>query len=173
MDNFLIANIALDIFCLILSLIPIIYLGNDHRWHQKLNRYFLGVSVSNGLMIIGDLGDWCFRDITTPLMMTAAILLVVLYYVSSAFVLYFFARYIDEYLKLTHPVRTIFLRSITLLCGVQIFFALISPLTGAIFTITAAGYQRGSLFLIPAGSAVLLFVVYLAGRTESKKAHPP
>ena len=148
MDNFLIANIALDIFCLILSLIPIIYLGNDHRWHQKLNRYFLGVSVSNGLMIIGDLGDWCFRDITTPLMMTAAILLVVLYYVSSAFVLYFFARYIDEYLKLTHPVRTIFLRSITLLCGVQIFFALISPLTGAIFTITAAGYQRGSLFLI-------------------------
>ena len=89
MDNFLIANIALDLFCLILSLIPIIYLGNDYRWHQKLNLYFMGISVSNGLMIIGDLGDWCFREITTPFLMIVVSLLTVLYYASSAFVLYF------------------------------------------------------------------------------------
>lgn len=148
MDNFLIANIALDLFCLILSLIPIIYLGNDYRWHQKLNLYFMGISVSNGLMIIGDLGDWCFREITTPFLMIVVSLLTVLYYASSAFVLYFFARYINEYLELKRPARTIFLWIITLLCSVQIFFAVISPFTGAIFTITAAGYQRGSLFAI-------------------------
>ena len=75
-------------------------------------------------------------------------LLTVLYYASSAFVLYFFARYINEYFELKRPARTIFLWIITLLCSVQIFFAVISPFTGAIFTITVAGYQRGSLFAI-------------------------
>lgn len=148
MDNLIIANIALDLFCLILSLIPIIYLVNDRRYQYKLNRYFLGISIANGTMIIGDLADWCIRDVTTQNLSRILALLSLLFYVSSAFVLYFFARYIAEYLKLTTKIRRNFLTVVTLLCAVQIFFAVLSPWTGAFFHITENGYQRGSLFVI-------------------------
>lgn len=90
MDNLIIANIALDLFCLILSLIPIIYLVNDQRYQYKLNRYFLGISIANGTMIIGDLGDWCIRDVATQNLSIILSLLSLLFYVSSAFLLYFF-----------------------------------------------------------------------------------
>ncbi|MBC8570295.1 sensor histidine kinase [Zongyangia hominis] len=148
MDNLTIANIALDIFCLVLCLIPIVYLVNDRRYQLKLNRFFMGISISNAFMIIGDLADWCIKDVSEPTMALALSLLSLLFYISSAFVLYFFARYMDEYLKLSGRVRTIFLAVITALCAVHIFFAAISPFTGAIYYVSASGYQRGPLFMI-------------------------
>ena len=148
MENMTIANIALDIFCMILSLIPIVYLANDRRYQQKLNQYFLGISIANAFMIIGDLADWCIREASEPLMRLTLSLFSMLFYISSAFVLYFFARYMDEYLKLADRARRLFLAVITSLCGVQIFFAVLSPLTGAIYYVSEAGYQRGPLFMI-------------------------
>ncbi|WP_448910122.1 sensor histidine kinase [Holdemania massiliensis] len=160
MDNLIIANIALDLFCLILSLIPIIYLVNDQRYQYKLNRYFLGISIANGTMIIGDLGDWCIRDVATQNLSIILSLLSLLFYVSSAFLLYFFAQYLVEYLKLTAKARRSFLTVAALLCAVQIFFAVLSPWTGAFFRITENGYQRGALFAISQGVPLFCYLSF-------------
>ena len=147
-DQMVLANIMLDIFAIVLSFIPVVYTLNDQRYRQRLNQYFLGVSVSNIFMIAGDLADWLFQEITTPTQAVTLTLFSAIFYVASAFVLYFFARYMETYLKLSGRLRAWYLGSVRAVCAVQILFALISPFTGAIFTVTEHGYQRGALFFI-------------------------
>lgn len=101
MNQMINANIALDILSIILSLIPIVYLIDHRRYRQKLNRYFLGVAVFNIFMIAGDLADWLIQDTAEPSMKILLTAFSVIFYVPSAFVLYFFARYLEEYLKLS------------------------------------------------------------------------
>ena len=47
------ANIVLDVYCIILAMIPIIYLLGGKRYRQRLNLYFLGIAVSNVCMTFG------------------------------------------------------------------------------------------------------------------------
>lgn len=148
MEQMVKANIALDIFSIVLSLIPVAYLLSNRRYRQRLNQYFLGVSVSNIFMILGDLADWVMQGTLKPYQITILSVSSVVFYVASAFVLYFFARYLDEYLKLSGRVRKLYLAAILFVCGVQVLFAVISPFTGSIFYINENGYQRGGLFLI-------------------------
>lgn len=60
MDQMIIANVALDIFCILLCLMPILYLTSAHRYKIKLNQYFMGLCISNALMILGDIGTGQF-----------------------------------------------------------------------------------------------------------------
>ena len=93
MDDLRYANIALDIFCIILSILPIVYLISNHRYRQKLNQFFLGACISNVFMIAGDLPDWILSmtaSVLERLVLSAA---TALYYAASAFVLYFFIMY--------------------------------------------------------------------------------
>ena len=129
MDQMAAANIALDVVSIILSLLPVVYLLGNHRYRQeRSNRYFLGVCVSNLLMIVGDLPDWLIQDASGPLRKIVLTLSSALFYTASAFVLYFFGRYILEYLQVAGRTGKRYLAAITAVCGVQIFFALISPL---------------------------------------------
>ena len=114
MDQMIVANVALDIFSIVLSLIPIVYLLSGRRYKQRLNQYFLGVAVSNILMIFGDLADWLLQNPTdTPEKITLSIFTAE-FYTASALVLYFFARYIAEYLKLTGKAKKYALRRLYL-----------------------------------------------------------
>lgn len=148
MNQMITANIALDILGIILSLIPIVYLISNHRYQQKLNQYFLGVAVSNIFMIVGDLADWLIQDAAEPSVKLLLTLFTVVFYVASAFVLYFFAGYMGEYLNLPVRVKKLYLTVIAVVCGAQVFFAVISPFTDSIFYVSDRGYQRGSLFII-------------------------
>ncbi|MFR8078860.1 MAG: sensor histidine kinase [Christensenellales bacterium] len=162
MDYLIYANIALDIFCIILSTLPIFYLVSNHRYRQKLNQFFLGACISNTVMIAGDLPDWIFPTIASfpeRIILSAA---TALYYVASAFVLYFFIRYIMEYLQLTGRAKKVCLIYAMVLCGIQIVFALISPFTDSIFYVTADGYQRGPLFLISQFVPLFCYLLFMA-----------
>lgn len=147
-EQMITANISLDVFGIVLTMIPIVYLLSGKRYKQRLNQYFLGVAVSNVFMIIGDLFDWMLQD--TAEQWEKAFLLAgsALFYTASAFVLYFFARYITTYMQLEGKAQRICLLSVSAVCGVQVFFSLISPFTGAIFYVTDWGYQRGTLFWV-------------------------
>ena len=158
MNQMVTANIALDIVSIILSLIPIVYLLGNQRYRQRLNQSFLGVSISNIFMVLGDLADWVVPDASQPSMKTLITASTVVFYVASAFVLYFFGRYIVEYLEIFGGAEKGCMAAITVVCSTQMFFAVISPVTGAIFTVTDAGYQRGGLFWI---SQLLPLVCYL------------
>ena len=162
MDHLRYANIALDSFCIVLSIFPIVYLVNNHRYQQKLNQYFLGICVSNIFMITGDLPDWIFpitAETYQSIILTAA---TTVYYAASAFVLYFFMRYIIEYLQLDSKNQKTYLLHATILCSIQVIFAVIRPFTGLIFYVTADGYQRGPLFLISQLVPLLCYVLFMA-----------
>lgn len=148
LERMITANIALDLVSIVLTLIPIAYLFSGKRYKERLNLYFLGVAVSNILMVIGDLSDWLLQ---TPAGAWEKNLLLAgsaLFYIASAFVLYFFSRYITAYLRLEGRRKRLCLLSVTAACAVQIFFAAISPFTGSFFYVTEDGYQRGPLFFI-------------------------
>lgn len=170
MDQLVLANISLDVFAIILSFIPVVYLINNRRYRLKLNFFFLGVALSNIFMIIGDLADWAIQDASAPVMQLTLTWFSVLFYVASAFVLYYFARYIDEYLKLSGKMRKIYLTAIMAVCSVQIFFAVLSPFTGSIFYVTGEGYQRGPLFMIsqfvPLFCYISFMILVLANRKK-------
>lgn len=162
MDELIYANITLDIFSIVLSVLPIVYLISNHRYRQKLNQYFLGVCISNILMIAGDLPDWLLptaAEIPEKWILSAAS---AVYYIASAFVLYFFIRYIMEYLQLTGRAKKICLLYALFLCSVQVIFAAISPFTGSIFYVTDDGYQRGPLFLISQLVPLLCYMLFMA-----------
>lgn len=142
------ANVSLDVFSIILTLIPIVYLLSGERYKQRINLYFLGVAVSNIFMIIGDLSDWLLQRPAYPWQKFLLSAGTALFYSASAFVLYFFARYIIQYMQIEGKSKRICLLSVTAVCSVQIFFALTSPFTGSLFYVTDQGYQRGRLFMI-------------------------
>lgn len=160
MDSMIVANTGLDVFCIALSLIPMIYLMNEQRLRQKLNWYFWGISVSNMFMIIGDLADWIIEAPSGADMKIVLSFFTMVYYISSGFVLYFFGRYMDAYLRFPKRMRKNFRIVLTLLCGVQIFFAATSPFTGAIYYVTENGYQRGSLFMVSQYIPLLCYLLF-------------
>ncbi len=118
MDQMITANISLDFFSIILSLVPVLYLLSSQRYKQRRNQYFLGICISNIFMILGDLGDWSIRDVSSMGLKMSLYALTALFYIASAFVLYFFARYISEYLQLFGRIQTVFLVTVTVICGI-------------------------------------------------------
>lgn len=127
MEKIVLINTFLDIFGIALTLLPIVYLLSGIRYQQRINQHFLGVAIFNIFMIIGGLPDWIFPAITEPWMKTTLLILTAVFYIACAFVLYFFARYIIEYLKLSGKTKRICLASVMTVCTVQIVFAGIKP----------------------------------------------
>ena len=162
MDQLRYTNIALDIFCILLSILPIVYLVSNCRYRQKLNQFFLGACISNIFMIVGDLPDWIFPTAASVWEQGILSAATTLYYAASAFILYFFIRYIMEYLEMEGQAQKVCLIYAMVLCGVQVFFAAISPFTGFIFYITSDGYQRGPLFLISQFVPLLCYLLFMA-----------
>ena len=133
MDDLRYANIALDLFCIVLSILPIVYLISNHRYRQRLNlffwrlhiQYFYDCRRSSGL-IFSDSGCCLGKKMILSIATT-------LYYAASAFVLYFFIQYIMEYLMVTGRAKKFCSSYALALCSVQAVFAVISPFTGFIF----------------------------------------
>lgn len=162
LERMITANIALDFVGIVLTLIPIAYLLSSKRYKQRLNLYFLGVAVSNIFMIIGDLFDWLLHDPAEQWEKNLLLAGSALFYVASAFVLYFFSRYITAYLRLEGRAKKLCLLSVAGVCVVQIIFAVISPFTGSFFYVTENGYQRGPLFFISQLVPLFCYLLFTA-----------
>lgn len=162
LERMITANIALDFVGIVLTLIPIAYLLSGRRYRQRLNLYFLGVSVSNIFMITGDLFDWFLPNPVGRWEKNLLLSGSALFYVASAFVLYFFSRYITAYMQLEGKAKQICHLSVAAVCAVQIFFAVISPFTGSFFYVTGDGYQRGPLFLISQLVPLFCYLLFTA-----------
>lgn len=172
MDNLRYTNISLDFFCLTLSILPIVYLLSNRRFRLRINQFFLGVCISNIFMILGDLPDWFFP--TAPYMWQRVILLVAtsVYFMSSACVLFFFLQYVMEYLSIMGRVKRFCQVYSLCLCGIQVVFALVSLFTGAIFYVTAEGYQRGPLFLVSQILPLFCYPVFMFWAVLYRKRMP-
>lgn len=159
-EEIVLANILLDIFAVILALIPITYLANSERYKRRINLFFMGAAISNIAMIIGDLADWMLQSPHEPWQKAVLMAFTVLYYSASAFILYFFARYLIAYIKLEGKAKLRCLIAVTVLCALQVFFALLSPFTGAVFYVTDNGYQRGPMFFVSQLIPLLCYMLF-------------
>lgn len=148
LQQMVLANISLDIFGIILSLIPIIYLLNGNRYRQQINRYFFGIAIVNICMILGDLAKWLIRHPVESWKKIVLLAFTILYYAASVFILYFFAQYIITYIQVNGKAKRLCLLPVIVVCTAQVILAFTSLFTGSIFYVTDAGYQYGPLFLI-------------------------
>lgn len=160
-ERMITANIALDIFCIALCMIPVICLFGKQWRGQKLNQYFIAICLSNALMIVGDLGDWTLRDINGAGLWFLLAALTVLYYICSALILFFFTLYINETLQLPKRQKTFFITAVTALCGVQVVFTVLSPFAGLFFYLDQNGYHRGSLFPISQVIPLVCYAIFI------------
>lgn len=159
-ERMLIANIALDVCSIVLTLISLAYLLSDGRYRQRLNFYFLGIAVSNIFMIIGDFSDWLFLNVEERWERNLLLAGSVLFFTAGAFVLYFFACYIVEYMRLKGRVKKACILSVTAVCAAHIFITLISPFTGSFFYVTKSGYHRGPLFFISQITPLFCYLLF-------------
>lgn len=173
MTQMVIANIALDLFGIVLSLIPIIYLLSGKRYRQQTNGYFLGIALANILMLIGDLADWFLQQLPETWQKITLTVFTVIYFISSAHVLHFFSLYIITYTQIKGKIQKICLTTVTAACAIQVILALISPFTGAVFYVNDNGYQRGPLFVasqfIPLFCYLSFMTLVIISRKKLKK----
>lgn len=173
MEKMIIANIALGVFNIFLSLIPIVYLLDGRRYRQWLNRYFFGIVISNLCMVISDLAIQGFLYHAGPWWKAALCAFTVLYYIASAVLLYFFSCYIATYMRFTDRTKNMCLGIVKIMCAVVLFCAFISPIKGTVFYMTDDGCRRGPLFfislLIPL-SCYLLFTVLVIRQNKKLKS---
>lgn len=162
MEKMVIANIALDIFSIVLSLIPILYLLDSGRYKEELHQSFLGIAVSNIAMITGDLAEWLLPRPVLPWQRALLYALTVLYYAASALILFFFSRYIAAYMQLSGRGKRRYLGAVSILCTGDILLALASPFTGSIFYLAKDGYHRGPLFIISQLIPLLCYSLFIA-----------
>lgn len=173
MEKMIIANIALGVFNIFLSFIPIVYLLDGRRYSQWLNRYFWGIVISNLCMVISDLAIQGFLYHAGLWWKAALCAFTVLYYIASAVLLYFFSCYVATYMRFTDRTKTMCLGIVKIVCAVVLFCAFISPVKGTVFYMTDDGCRRGPLFfillLIPL-SCYLLFTVLVIRQNKKLKS---
>lgn len=165
MDTLRIVNCALEGLCLCICLILYIqtHLVKDKR---STDKWFKAALVSSVGMLLGDMSDW---GLSGAHFSGAHILLTIgltLFYAASGVVMFSFFAYIFFYLKEKHSQPEILIRILTVLSAAQIVLALISPFTGAIFTITEENiYIRGHFFwlsqALPAAVILMMLWVYI------------
>lgn len=165
-------NLALNVFCIVLSVLPIVYLTNNNRYREKLYQYFLGICISNIFMIIGDIPDWIF---TTPLNEVSRLILYLsttVYYISAVALLYFLIKYIIEYVQLDDRTKKKSSLYARVLCLCQVVLSLVGAASGMIFYVNEVGYQRGPLFLLSQvipGFCYIFFVVKIIQSSKKMK----
>lgn len=91
-------NIALDIFCIILSILPIVYLINSRKNGKKINAFFSGLCISTSAMMVANLLCQIYSGTSDITQTVISMIAIIIYYITSICVIYFFMRYVLEYL---------------------------------------------------------------------------
>lgn len=159
MDRMITANIALDVFSIILALIPTIFFLNIGKSRSKLQLYFWAMSLSNVAVSVGDITDWLFQIPQNGFQVFLIEWGAALYFAASGAVCYFFARYMIEYMRLNKKQQIKWIIPVSVAVLLQGLFSIISPFTGAYFYVTEIGYQRGSLHLLSQFFPLFCYVI--------------
>ncbi len=160
-------NFALEGLCILICAILFVQ-AQAVRSKRKLDRWFKLALPANIGLLLGDMSDWGLSGAqfsgAHPLL-TAGL---TLFYAAGSFVMCSFFVYVFFYMDEKRPQPRALLTAVTVATAAEMLLAFTSPLTGAIFQITAENtYVRGPLFLlgqIPPVCVVGL-TLWLTGRT--------
>ena len=143
------------LICLILAAYQIFHLDRNRRQKQ----WFLLLLLSNVGMMLGDLSDWMFSGVNTPLAGNLVLYGGILCFACSAPILTGLAGYLIEFMDLKGVKIRFLFYCILGLALTQVILSLVSPWCETYYYIDEAGwYQRGRLFAL---SQLIPFVMYL------------
>lgn len=154
-----IANVILDSYSAVVSLIMLFYLIGGKRKKDRLRRGFILMCAINVLMIIGDLSNWLCEGFSRSWFPVALRSGVLLFWVCTSLLLLAFTNYLIEYLVPKIRIHRYFWRVALVLAGMHIVGCVLSLWNGMFFTITAENcYQRGPFFWL---SQFIPFLIYV------------
>ena len=154
------ANIVLDLYSALISLILFCSLRFGKGRRDKLRLYFLLMCVFNFGMAVSDVTNWAFEGFARAWYPAALWTGSLVYYLCSGPLLLAFTGYTAECLAPKVTVRCGFLSLAAILCGVQMVCSVLSLWNGMYFTVTADNlYQRGSWFWLSQFVPALIYVI--------------
>lgn len=154
-----IANVILDSYSAVVSLIMLFILSGGKRKKDRLRRGFILMCAINVLMIIGDLSNWLCEGFSHSWFPVALRSGVLLFWVCTSLLLLAFTNYLIEYLAPKIRIHRYFWRVALVLAGMHIVGCVLSLWNGMFFTITTENcYQRGPFFWL---SQFIPFLIYV------------
>ncbi|MDO4265424.1 MAG: histidine kinase [Eubacteriales bacterium] len=155
------ANIVLELFCILICLILAVYHFLSLKSFRVQKCYFIGMLLANIGMMLGDMTDWFFNGVDTPLARTLAPVGMSLFYALSGPLLLFLLGYFLVFTECDAQSAGVIRGVARILCVLQILFSVLTIWTGWYFYFTEENvYVRGELFLL---SQMIPVVLYLLG----------
>ncbi|MDO4273654.1 MAG: histidine kinase [Eubacteriales bacterium] len=154
-------NVTLDIFSIIICLIPVLYLMIGNRQRIRLNRLYIYMSLFNIGMLLGDVANWTCEGYRYPWFPVLLRLGMFIFYICSAPLLLAFTAYIIEYLSAKVKVYKTFWRVSVVLAAVHAVLIILSQFNGMFYYFNKDNiYIRGKWFWM---SQFIPFVLYFIG----------
>lgn len=157
MTEFKLMNCGIEILC-ILFCIVLLTQRFVIKAKQDTDKWYKIAVVANIAMLLGDITDWTLSGIPGAHITFIYNFGMTVYFVSSGVLMFSFMAYIYSCFNHKAAQPKYVVRIGIAMMVTQIFFAVISPLTGAIFVILDNNvYSRGSLFFVSQLTAVVVF----------------
>ena len=141
-------NIALDLYSAVLSAVLALYvlIGRDRR--DPVNLCFVGMTLSNALMALGDTQTWYVGPLT-QVQYVCAVVGNLVFYAMAVPIFLFFTGYIVAHLRRQTSVARGLFVPVVVLFAVYLTGCVASLWTGWFFSVTPEmGYVRGPLFAL-------------------------
>lgn len=150
-------NVGMELLCIMVCGILLIH-QIMIKTHRPMDRWFRLAIVYNMGMMLGDLADWMLPGARWTGARLCYLVGMTLYFACSGGLLFSFYAYIYYYWEDQVRLSSIWVKIGKAMMAVQVLLAVVSPFTGAFFTISEAClYQRGPLFFQSQVTAVVTY----------------
>lgn len=140
-------NTALESFCLLISLILIIYQLTERDSENKPSRWFTAMIAFNMAMLVGDIADWMFGGVPGALSFYIQwVFAICVYFCGSGLLLYSFFGWIISCIDQKTQVPKIWFKIGTGMIGIHLLLAITIPITKISYIDANNQYVRSNLF---------------------------
>ncbi len=152
-------NITLEAFCVVLCALLLFYFYLGRKTTDQSAKWFVGMTVSNILMLLGDIVHRVLSGMPGLPVYYALWTAITVYFAASGTLMLAFMGYVIVYLGRAARISPRWFRMGAVLAGAQVLLALSTPLTHVVFYISSDNiHHRGPLILL---TQLLAFVLYI------------
>ena len=154
-------NIALDIFCIFISILICFYVTSRSLASQE-NHSFFFIAFSNIIFTLGDLTDWCCNGLEHFWYPVALHIGQFIYYLVLIPLMNAFFRYIYYYLSTYKKLSSWYLKIISIFSIFHLIGCVLNPFTGWYYYISDNNiYYRGSFVVAASILPIVSYVMVL------------
>ena len=159
-------NIALDIFCIFISILICFYVTSCSLSNYE-NRNFFFISFSNIIFTLGDLTDWCCNGLAKPWYPIALHIGQFIYYLVIIPLMNSFLRYIYYYLSTYKKLSSWYLKTAAIISFFHMIGSILTPLTRWYYYISDDNiYYRGNFVVASSILPIFSYIMVLCMTIE-------